>query len=80
MIGESTCDLSIFRTVYDLAQPNRLSGYILKHFGADKGAFMCYPNQLPPGMEFVPKFALTDDQIHGLLDVLSYQARALQQE
>lgn len=80
MIGESICDLSIFRTAYELAQPNRLSDYILKYFGAGKGAFMCYPNQLPPGMEFVPKFALTDDQIYGLLEGLSHQARALQQQ
>lgn len=79
MIGESICDLSIFRTAYDMAQPNRLSDYILKYFGAGKGAFMCYPNQLPPGMAFVPKFALTDDQICGLLDGLSYQARTNQQ-
>lgn len=78
MIGESICDLSIFRTAYDLAQPNRLSEYILKYFGTGKGAFMCYPHQLPPGMEFVPKFALTDDQIFGLLEGLSHQARALQ--
>jgi hypothetical protein len=80
MIGESICDLSIFRTAYDMAQPNRLSDYILKYFGAGKGAFMCYPHQLPPGMQFVPKFALTDDQIYGLLEGLSHQARALQQQ
>lgn len=80
MIGESICDLSIFRTAYELAQPNRLSDYILRYFGAGKGAFMCYPHQLPPGMQFVPKFALTDDQIYGLLEGLSHQARALQQQ
>ncbi|MGN0923273.1 hypothetical protein [Ectopseudomonas mendocina] len=80
MIGESICDLSIFRTAYELAQPNRLSDYILRYFGTGKGAFMCYPHQLPPGMEFVPKFALTDDQIYGLLEGLSHQARAHQQQ
>lgn len=80
MIGDCLCDLSIFRTAYGLSQPNHLSSYILEHFGTGKGAFMCYPHQLPPGMQFVPKFALTDDQICGLLDGLSYQARALQQQ
>lgn len=80
MIAESICDLSIFRTAYDMAQPNRLSDYILKYFGAGKGAFMCYPHQLPPGMEFAPRFALTDDQIDGLLKGLSHQTRTHQQQ
>ncbi|MBB4818263.1 hypothetical protein HNP29_001639 [Pseudomonas alcaligenes] len=80
MIGDCLCDLSIFRTAYGLSQPNHLSSYILEHFGTGKGAFMCYPYQMPAGMEFVPKFALTDDQIYGLLEGLSHQARAQHQQ
>jgi len=80
MIGDCLCDLSIFRTAYGLAQPNHLSSYILEHFGTAKGAFMCYPHQMPVGMEFVPKFALNDDQIYGLLEGLSHQTRAQRQQ
>lgn len=35
---------------------------------------MCPHDSLPVGMEFVPKFALNDDQILGVLDGLSRQA------
>lgn len=80
MIGDCLCDLSIFRTAYGLVQPNHLSSYILQHFGTGKGAFMCYPHQMPVGMEFVPKFALNDNQIYGLLEGLSHQARAQRQQ
>lgn len=80
MIGDCLCDLSIFRTAYGLVQPNHLSSYILEHFGTGKGAFMCYPHQMPAGMEFVPKFALNDQQIYGLLEGLSHQARVQKQQ
>jgi hypothetical protein len=35
---------------------------------------MCPHDSLPVGMEFVPKFALSDVQILGILDGLSRQA------
>lgn len=75
LIGDVICDLSIFRTAYAIQQPSRLKAFITRHFGAGKGALMCAPDSLPPGMEFVPQFALKDDQIFGLLEGLSYQAR-----
>lgn len=80
MIGDCLCDLSIFRTAYGLQQPNHLSAYILEYFGTGKGAFMSYPHQMPIGMEFVPRFALNDHQIYGLLEGLSHQARVQKQQ
>ncbi|MCY1377447.1 hypothetical protein D9M69_650210 [compost metagenome] len=75
MLGDVICDLSIFRSAYATQQPSNLKAFIARHFGAGKGALMCAPDSLPPGMEFVPQFALKDDQIYGLLEGLSYQAR-----
>jgi hypothetical protein len=74
MIDSVICDLSIFRTAYALEHQSNLKAFMAQ-FGEGKGALMCAPGSLPPGMEFIPKFALTDDQIYGVLEGLSHQAR-----
>lgn len=74
MLGDMICDLSIFRSAYSSPQPNHLQTFINRHFGEGKGALLVAPGTLPPGMEFVPKHALKDDQICGILDGLSKQA------
>lgn len=50
----------------------------MAQFGEGKGALFCTPETIPsPGMEFVPKFALNDTQIYGVLEGLSHQTRAI---
>lgn len=74
MVDNVICDLSIFRSAYNTPQPSHLQIFINRHFGEGKGALLCPPGTLPHGMEFVPKYALTDNQICGILDGLSKQA------
>lgn len=74
MVDNVICDLSIFRSAYNTPKPSHLQTFINRHFGEGKGALLCPPGTLPQGMEFVPKYALTDDQICGILDGLSRQA------
>ena len=74
MLAGVLCDLSIFRSAYATNTPSNLKTFISQQFGEGKGALMCPHDSLPVGMEFVPKFALNDDQILGILDGLSKQA------
>lgn len=78
MIGDILCDLSIFRSAYATDRPNILKSFVAQYFGEGKGALLCPVENIPSGMEFVPKYALNDEQIWGLLDGLSRQARAHQ--
>lgn len=78
MIGEILCDLSIFRSAYATDRPNILKSFVAQHFGEGKGALLSPVEDIPQGMEFVPKYALNDEQIWELLDGLSHQARANQ--
>ena len=75
VIGDLVCDLSIFRTAYALPHPSLLKSFINHHFGDGRGALLCPPGTIPQGMEFVPKYALSDDQIHGILEGLSRQSK-----
>ena len=74
MLAGVLCDLSIFRSAYATKTPSNLKTFISQQFGEGKGALMCPHNSLPVGIEFVPKFALNDAQILGILDGLSRQA------
>ena len=76
MLAGVICDLSIFRSAYAIKKPSKLKTSVTKYFGEGKGAMMCPPEDLPTGMVFVPKFALNDDQIWGILDGLSRQPQA----
>ncbi len=67
------CDLSVFRSAYAIQRPSLLKTFVLEQFGTGKGALMSYPEQLPQGMEFVPKHALSDFQIRCVLEGLSRQ-------
>lgn len=78
MIGDILCDLSIFRSAYATDRPNILKAFVTQYFGEGKGALLSPLANIPNGMEFVPKYVLNDDQILGLLDGLSHQARAQQ--
>ncbi|MGJ7546938.1 hypothetical protein [Pseudomonas alloputida] len=75
MLGNLVCDLSIFRTAYALPDFSLLKNFMRHHFGEGKGALLCPPGAIPLGMEFVPKHALNDDQIHGILEGLSRQSK-----
>ena len=80
MLAGVLCDLSIFRSAYATKTPSNLKTFISQQFGEGKGALMCPHDSLPVGMEFVPKFALNDDQILGILDGLSRQHLRLSDE
>lgn len=75
VIGDLVCDLSIFRTAYALPHPSLLKSFINHHFSDGRGALLCPPGAIPQGMEFVPKYVLNDDQIHGILEGLSRQSK-----
>lgn len=78
MVGGILCDLSLFRSAYATDRPNILKSFVAQQFGEGKGALLSPVEDIPQGMEFVPKYALNDEQIWGLLDGLSHQARAHQ--
>lgn len=66
-------DLSVFRTAYSLSGASRLKDYIIKWFGPGRGAFVCEVYKLPPGMQYVPREVLTDEQTKMFSDSLAYQ-------
>lgn len=68
MLAGVLCDLSIFRSAYATKTPSNLKTFISQQFGEGKGALMCPHDSLPAGMESVPRFALNDIQILGILD------------
>lgn len=68
MLAGVLCDLSIFRSAYATKTPINLKTFISQQFGEGKGALMCPHDSLPAGMESVPRFALNDIQILGILD------------
>lgn len=75
-VAGTICDVSIFRSAYAIHKPSLLRLFIHQHFGVGKGALLARPNELPPGMEYVPKYALNDHQISCVLSGLSMQAKA----
>ena len=58
-------DLSIFRTAYSIDGPSILREYIISQFGTGRGAMLCKSEQLPPGMQYIPKFVLRKVRISG---------------
>jgi hypothetical protein len=65
-------DLSIFRTAYSLTQPNILTDYIISNFGMGRGAMLGRNNELPEGMQYIPKFVLNDNQVNGLINGMGH--------
>jgi hypothetical protein len=67
-VDNQICDLSIFRTAYALDDRSNLKRFVQTHFGEGRGAIVCHWNELSAGgMEYVPKYVLSDVQITGLL-------------
>ena len=65
-------DLSIFRTAYSLASPNILTDFITSKFGLGRGALVSSKEQLPPGMQYVPRYVLNDNQVECFTASLAY--------
>ena len=70
-VGPIICDLSIFRSAYNINRPSVLKEYILSNFGAGKGALISPIHSIPKGMEYIPKFILNEVQIQGILNGLT---------
>ena len=66
-IGGVICDLSIFRSAYNINRPSLLSTFITSEFGEGKGAILSAPEALPYGMEYVPKHVLNDKQLEAII-------------
>ncbi|MBN1602165.1 MAG: hypothetical protein JW915_11180 [Chitinispirillaceae bacterium] len=65
-IDDCICDISIFRTAYSLPPTNFLNSFITNNFGKGRGAFAADANDLPNGMQYIPKYVLNDNQIGNL--------------
>lgn len=65
-------DLSVFRTAYQIEGPSVLKDFIISSFGQNRGALLCQQQDLPPGMKYVPKYVLKDNQIDGLISGLAH--------
>lgn len=74
MLAGVICDLSIFRSAYATKTLSNLEAFISQQFGEGKGALMCAHDKPPIGMEFLPKFALSDLQVLEIIDGLSMRA------
>lgn len=74
-IGGVICDLSIFRSAYNTNRPSLLKQYITSQFGSGKGAVLSAPEDLPTGMEYVPKYVLNDKQLSAIINGLAYQQK-----
>ena len=72
-IGGVVCDISIFRSAYNTNRPSRLKQFITSEFGEGKGAIISPPEYLPPGLEYVPKYVLTDVQLESVMYGLASQ-------
>lgn len=76
-VNGTICDLSIFRSAYEIQRPSILKTFILSNFGEGKGALLSPIESLPSGLEYIPKYALNDHQISTVLSGLSAQAEGI---
>jgi hypothetical protein len=65
-------DLSIFRTAYAITGSSVLKDYVISNFGLNRGGFICRNNELPNGMQYIPRFVLKDGQISGFIAGMGY--------
>lgn len=65
-------DLSVFKTAYQIEGASVLKEFIISSFGQNRGALLCQQQDLPPGMKYVPKFVLKDNQIDSLISGMAY--------
>jgi len=73
-VGGVICDLSIFRSAYATTKPSLLKQFVLNNFGEGKGALLSRYEDLPSGIDFIPRYALVDSQLRAILEGLSHQA------
>lgn len=66
-------DMSVFRTAYAIARPSILKEFIVNTFGYGRGSMVCPYEDLPSGMQYVPKYVLKNSQINGLISGMAYQ-------
>lgn len=68
-------DISIFRSAYSIDRPSILKSYIIETFGNGRGAILSPVNELPHGMNYIPKYILNDTQINGLVASLAHKLK-----
>ena len=66
-------DLSIFRTAYAVNGPSILKDFVILNFGYGRGAMLSPHEQVPEGMQYIPRFVLNDNQMNGLIAGMRYQ-------
>lgn len=67
-------DASIFRTARTLHRPSRLTDFIERQFGLERGLMLAeHADLVRAGMSYVPKYVLTETQINALLAGLKHQ-------
>lgn len=65
-------DLSIFRTAYAIAAPSVLQNFVVSNFGYGRGGLICRHNELPNGMQYIPKLVLKDSQINSFIGGMAH--------
>lgn len=61
-------DASFFRTIYYGDVPQILREMVLKQFGEGRGSIIATPeNMRKNGLEFIPKYSLSERQINGII-------------
>ncbi len=66
-------DISVFRTAYSINGPSKLREFVVSTFGQGRGSMVCPFEELPPGMQYIPKFVLKNNQINGLIAGMGHQ-------
>jgi len=71
-VGGLLCDVSIFRTVYNLTPDNIARQYFEDRFGVGRGVFMVRFHELPEGLKYRRRAVLSGNQMEGFFDSLRY--------
>lgn len=67
-------DVSITRTARKIDGPSILKAFIQRNFGLQRGGMLYkHSNLLAMGMNYIPKYALTDSQMKGLIAGMKHQ-------
>jgi hypothetical protein len=56
-------DLSVFRTAYAISGYSVLKDFVINNFGHGRGAFLCREEDIPSGMNYIPKYVLNQSQL-----------------
>lgn len=73
-VGGYIGDLSIFRSAYKVNPNHHLARFVCSRFGFGRGAIVDQSSDLEKiGMQYMPKYILTDQQINALWAGLGYE-------